>query len=63
MAVAIHSSLDFFDMSEFIRCKSKKIHPKGNDVIFSIGAIELVNPRVMSADEFLDHIPYLIEME
>jgi hypothetical protein len=62
-AIAVHSGLNLPDMQDYIREKSKKFHEDGDDRVFRMGAIELVNPIVYCANDFADRLPYLIEME
>jgi hypothetical protein len=61
-AVAVHSSLNLTDMSEYVRVRSKRVCEDGNDTVFNIGVIKLVNPRVYCPSDFADFSPYLIQM-
>jgi len=62
IALPVHSSMQFHEMQEYIRINSKKLHPKGHDRIFMWGTIEIVNPMVMTIEDFADWCPALIEV-
>ena len=63
MAVAVHSDMNFLEFEEYVREHSEKFHPKGRDTLFRIGVIELVNPVVMMASDFVNFSPFLIGVE
>lgn len=64
-AIAVHSSMNLSEFTAFVRNKSRKIHPDGNDVVFShgLGVVELVNPVVFMGSDFGDHLPHMIGVD
>ena len=62
-AVAVHSDLGWLEMKEWVRENSECIHPNSYDRLLRLGTIELVNPEVMTIDDFADFCPHLIGIE
>jgi hypothetical protein len=59
-ALAVHSDLNWLEFSEYIRVRSVKFHKDGTDTVFRWGGVEIINPKVMSAGDFVDFLPALI---
>lgn len=59
-AIPVKSEMIHIELEDFIHKHSKKIHNDSYDVIFSIGAVEIVNPKVMSLNDFSNYGPYII---
>ena len=59
---AAKTPMNFFEFRDFIRDKSKKIHPESLDTVLSMGARDFVNPIVMTAGDYLNAIPYIFEV-
>jgi len=59
-AVAVKSEMIYMDMEDYVRKHSKKIHKESYDIVFSLGAIDIVNPKVMSPNDFANCGPYII---
>ena len=53
VALPIVSEMNWIEMKEFFQSKVKKLHPKGTDTILRWGVIELINPQLMSVDDFI----------
>ncbi len=62
-AISIHSSLNCMEIKDYIRENSHKLHPEGDDVVFKVGIMEFVNPEVMSKEDFIDRLPYLVAVD
>jgi hypothetical protein len=60
MAIAVHSELMLDELTELVRARSKRLHPKGDDTVYSLGVIEFVNPKVYIGVDFLDRAPYIM---
>ncbi len=63
MAIVAHSSLNLFEFRDLIKSNTHKIHPKGRDTFWRIGACELINPRVFTVSDFADWCPLLIHLD
>lgn len=63
IAVPVHSDMDLLAMRDYVRENSESIHVNSFDRVFRLGVIELVNPEVMTVDDFADTTPYLIGIE
>jgi hypothetical protein len=49
------------EMEEYVRAHSKKVHADSYDTVFTFGlSTDLVNPKVMSPNEFASYVPYII---
>jgi hypothetical protein len=59
-AVAVKSEMNHMEMGDYVREHSKKIHNESYDRVFSLGAIDIVNPKVMSPNDFANCGPYII---
>lgn len=60
VGIAIHSDLSMSEMQNYIRSKSKKFHPKGNDTYITLGVTDYINPEIMSVEDYANFNPYLI---
>jgi hypothetical protein len=52
--------MNHFEMVEYVRRNSVKLHPEGYETVFRIGIIELVDPVVMTPNDFANFCPYLL---
>ena len=58
-AIAVKSDLNYNEFNDEIRKMTKKIHKDGDDVVWNFMGVELVNPKVMTANDFADYMPFL----
>jgi hypothetical protein len=48
-------------LADYIRAHSRRLHPKGNDVVCYLFSVEgLVNPRVMSPNDYANYCPFIL---
>ena len=60
-AVAVRSHMNHMEMEEYVRAHSKKVHKDSYDMVFTFGlSTDLVNPKVMSPNDFANHGPYIV---
>lgn len=59
-AIACRSEMNLFELQGYVRLHSKKLHPEGFETVFHIGAIELVDPKVMTPEDFVNFCPYIM---
>jgi hypothetical protein len=59
MALAVHSEMLWHDFAEYVRVQSLPRN-KREMPCFKWGVLELVNPKVMSPNDFADFLPALI---
>lgn len=60
IALAVHSSMQLHELKEYIRLKSKRLHPQGTETVYCWGGLDIVNPQVMLIQDFVDFCPALI---
>lgn len=60
MAIAVHSELMLDELTELVRERSKRLHPKGDDTVYNLGIMEFVNPKVHIGEDFLNWLPHLL---
>jgi len=53
--------MNHLEMEEYVRAHSKKVHKDSYDTVFTFGlSTDLVNPKVMSPNDFANHGPYIV---
>jgi len=60
MALVVHSEMNWLEFPEYIKSRSKKLHPKGHDTVYRHGVIEFINPVVMTLDGYGNFAPALM---
>jgi len=60
-ATPFKTQMNYLEFEDWVKTRTEKIHPKGKDTVFVMGAMEFVNPVVMMVDDFKNHCPYIIE--
>lgn len=59
MATPIHSEMNFLEMEDYIRQVSRP-STKREKPCFQLGVWELINPKVMSVNDYANRLPILI---
>jgi hypothetical protein len=62
-ALAVHSDLGLLAMQDYVRKYSRKLHEDSTARVFTWGSLDLVDPVVYTAGDFVDHLPALIMVD
>lgn len=62
-AISVKSDLNWLEFSEEIRTQTKLVHADGSDRVLNFMGVELINPQVMTPQDFANYIPFLFGMK
>jgi hypothetical protein len=60
MALVVQTEMNWLEFPEYIRKRTRKLHPKGHDTVYRYGVTEFINPVVMTLEDYANFCPALM---